>query len=281
MLENTVIEHLSINNNLSKAVAGYCPDPYKFKIKPGHRNYIMNLMQEIDRTDVDDFFSYKPGEIKKKNQIPPNMAVYKICRQPAITDCSDSSEIQIKHEDDETFFCYENNDDRVEAITEAIENEESSMESEEMQYVCEEYLSCDENQIITEEMNMAKVSQTSHKHRKPDVMYNKEFLAKNINPRKRRLTDGKTYPNTDEGNTERFRDLVKQSLECILPKQKYSRISHKELHVYKEADTIWRVECPLCPAKIRLCIIYEKNGKYCNFKRSNFERHLRFKHCLD
>lgn len=46
-----------------------------------------------------------------------------------------------------------------------------------------------------------------------------------------------------------------------------------------ETDTTWIVFCPICNNRIRLAVVYENGGRYCNYKRSNFERHLRFKHC--
>lgn len=47
----------------------------------------------------------------------------------------------------------------------------------------------------------------------------------------------------------------------------------------EESDYTWIVYCPICSNRIRLAVVYENLGRYCNYKRSNFERHLRFKHC--
>jgi hypothetical protein len=68
-------------------------------------------------------------------------------------------------------------------------------------------------------------------------------------------------------------------MECILPREKLTEIEGFELHVEKESDSSWAVYCPLCHSRIRLPVVLENGGRYCNYKRSNFERHLRFKHC--
>lgn len=68
-------------------------------------------------------------------------------------------------------------------------------------------------------------------------------------------------------------------MECILPRDKLSEVEGCELHVEKETETSWAVYCPLCHSRIRLPVVVENSGRYCNYKRSNFERHLRFKHC--
>lgn len=68
-------------------------------------------------------------------------------------------------------------------------------------------------------------------------------------------------------------------MECILPREKLIEVEGCELHVEKESDTSWAVYCPLCHSRIRLPVVHENGGRYCNYKRSNFERHLRFKHC--
>lgn len=68
-------------------------------------------------------------------------------------------------------------------------------------------------------------------------------------------------------------------MQCILPREKLAEVENAEIHVEKETDTSWAVYCPLCHARIRLPVVFENGGRYCNYKRSNFERHLRFKHC--
>lgn len=68
-------------------------------------------------------------------------------------------------------------------------------------------------------------------------------------------------------------------MECILPSDKLAEVEDVEIEVEKEAESSWAVYCPLCQSRIRLPVVYENGGRYCNYKRSNFERHLRFKHC--
>lgn len=70
-------------------------------------------------------------------------------------------------------------------------------------------------------------------------------------------------------------------MECILPRERKPKIEADEIQVEKseESDTAWVVYCPICCNRIRLPVVYENSGRYCNYKRSNFERHLRFKHC--
>lgn len=48
------------------------------------------------------------------------------------------------------------------------------------------------------------------------------------------------------------------------------------IELVKIHDNIWEVKCPLCTKKLRLQLTQE--GKYTNYKRSNFERHLRIVH---
>lgn len=64
-----------------------------------------------------------------------------------------------------------------------------------------------------------------------------------------------------------------------MPRQALEEVAHVEISVEKESETSWAVYCPLCHSRIRLPVVYENGGRYCNYKRSNFERHLRFKHC--
>ena len=68
-------------------------------------------------------------------------------------------------------------------------------------------------------------------------------------------------------------------MHCILPREKLMEVENVGIHVEKESDTSWAVYCPLCHSRIRLPVVFENGGRYCNYKRSNFERHLRFKHC--
>lgn len=283
MLENTVIENIKSANlpdaggnrkNLLNALKGYSPDPKKFKIKPGHRNYIMNLMKEIDSTDVDDFFKLKTEpeyDIVQLTENEKEEVKELIQRDQEALEIKEEEELVVVNEDLEEEYVYETVD-------------ESEMNDE--QYLLE-YISDDANKLVGSD-NYKEIllyqhtqgsSSIKRARRKPEIMYNEEFLAKKQNPRRRRVTKLQAYPDTDEGITQRFMDLVKQSLECILPKNVNAAIKHEDTIVYKEGDACWRVICPLCPAQIKLIVNSENGGKYINYKRSNFERHLRFKHC--
>lgn len=68
-------------------------------------------------------------------------------------------------------------------------------------------------------------------------------------------------------------------MQCILPADKLSEVESAQIEVEKESETSWAVYCPICNSRIRLPVVFENGGRYCNYKRSNFERHLRFKHC--
>lgn len=70
-------------------------------------------------------------------------------------------------------------------------------------------------------------------------------------------------------------------MQCILPSDKLADVENADVELEKESDFSWAVYCPLCHSRIRLPVVFENGGRYCNYKRSNFERHLRFKHCKD
>lgn len=273
MLERTVTETVTSEyesdekSNMINSLVGY--NAKNFKIKPGHRNLIMNLMLEIDRTDVNEFFKHRQQVVDDAFEIP-------LAKSPSEI----KFEIQDEDEDhqsiEEERFMYAHD----QHTTENIEKDEAAGSDMSMeQFMLEEYLS-DENIAIEVENYIMPKRHAKRNQPKPTQMYNEEFLAQKINPRRRRVTTARAYPNTDEGKTERFRDLMQQSMECILPKETFSMISHATIDIEKENDFRWNVTCPLCSVKIKLAIKLEKKGYY-NYKRSNFERHLRFKHCKE
>jgi hypothetical protein len=77
-------------------------------------------------------------------------------------------------------------------------------------------------------------------------------------------------------NTFAISDLVKQSCEVIVPNSLLSQHDLDHIDIVKIHDNIWEVKCPMCTKKLRLQLTQE--GKYTNYKRSNFERHLRIVH---
>lgn len=73
-----------------------------------------------------------------------------------------------------------------------------------------------------------------------------------------------------------FSDLVRQSCEVIVPSNLLMQHDLSHIELVKLHDNIWEVKCPMCTKKLRLQLTHE--GKYTNYKRSNFERHLRIVH---
>lgn len=263
--------------DLCELLSGYC-DLTKFKLKPGHKNFIMNLMKEIDSADPNEFFK-STHPIKSPEQVT-------IVKVPTAS----PTPVEIKYEVHNEFSEEMDNEQYDYHPHEQIfiqdQQTEDMIEQElpEEEYILEEYLSDDQQRaiqgyVLTIEPKEKRKKTTRRVHRKPERMYNEEFLQTHANPRKRRVTTSKFYPNTDEGTKERFRDLIKQSMECILTKEQHASIENQSIDIEKQSDSCYSVLCPLCKASIKLAVVYENNGKYVNYKRSNFERHLRYKHC--
>lgn len=275
MIENVTSECDSQEKlNLLNSLSGYNFSTKNFKIKPGHRNLIMNLMLEIDQTNANDFFKIKQDVVKKVTEV-----VQKTSENLEIPLAMSLTEIKYEIADDDSVeeeqFTYELTSTQN---NEGIEETEIDME----QFILEEYIS-DDNKAL-DELVAAGCFIPGHYTEKEKLRfqkkftpkYNQEFLAQN--PRRRRMIAMKSYPATDEGTTERFKDLLKQSMECILSKEIFATIDPKAIQVKKDSANRWNVKCPLCPSNIKLAVNFENNGKYCNYKRSNFERHLRCKH---
>lgn len=68
-------------------------------------------------------------------------------------------------------------------------------------------------------------------------------------------------------------------MQCILPREKLPVVEPVDIQVEKESARCWMVYCPICNSRIKLSVVIENGNRYVNYKRSNFERHLRFKHC--
>lgn len=200
-LEKTVKDFLTSDfendekRDLSAELAAQYQSASNFCIKPGHRSYIINLMLEIEKTEASEFFQKVVAE-----------------ETPSASQLIGGS-----------FTIATNNNDEDSIIISQLEHEEK-YEQEVEEYEYEEYLSNDESMdssgIIGVEFESTSVSppkQTRESHsasragkRRPEHMYNNEFMAKCANPRRRRVALNKNYPNTDEGTRERFRDLLFQ-----------------------------------------------------------------------
>lgn len=235
-------------------------------------------MSEIEQKDVNDF--YAASEVQAKPQ--PDVPCYEELQVAQYERDASASKIVIRRSNDKPIVLKQIDH---EYTRDDQEQELKQEKDEELQcefYVEEEYLT-DETTDSTVKINaVEEVIFTSKKKsakRKPDQMYNEDFIAKSTNPRRRRVTINKSYPKTDEGTRERFVDLIRQSIECILPTSSLPQVEGKEIIVEKDSELSWAVYCPICQARIRLPVVFENSGRYCNYKRSNFERHLRFKHC--
>jgi hypothetical protein len=217
-------------------------DAHQFKLLPGHRNLILNLTKEIDKMNAKDFF-----QLQRKSY-----------------DDDDVDDRENKEEYEEEF------------ISEEIIVNEAENEEEKTPNFNERLISI---QKISPINNVRSERRKTSRKRIPERMYNDDFSVYCTNPRKRRLPGRKHYSSTDDGIKERFGDLIRQSMRCILSQQQGDAIKDVELHIEKESSHAWHVLCPICNIRIKLTVVFENNGRYVNYKRSNFERHLRFSHC--
>lgn len=226
-LELTVIEIISGENDSpekSEIEAELSAQHYSFKnfkLKPGHRNYIMNLMLEIEKIDVNDFFGrndeevnsseiYQLEQTEEVKNPPPAKHQYSVAH---LTPPNTSTRLIVRRS---------NNDKQV--IVGQVEHGYSQHDQEEPEYIFEEeYLTDDtmdsiikvefdpiETQNESKKRKSTSNSSPSFAKRRPEQMYNEEFMAKCVNPRRRRVTLNKNYPPTDEGTRERFTDLIQQ-----------------------------------------------------------------------
>jgi hypothetical protein len=286
-LQATVREIIASNENDSdkEEICGLLSgsDLKNFKLKPGHKNFIMNLMREIDNSDANEFF--------KTPQVNPDTSQMTLIKIPAVS----PTPVEIKYEmvsnvtnEQQQMEEYEYHQNE-QIYMEDHDHESNEKGDDEEEYLLEEFLSDEHQSLEGVEMEGYMIDMPTTKrrrggsamrvHRKPERMYNEEFISSKSNPRRRRVTTSKLYPNTDKGTEERFRDLMQQSMHCILSREQLSVVENNRIDIEKQSDSCWSVKCPLCQANIKLAVVYENNGKYVNYKRSNFERHLRYKHC--
>lgn len=178
-----------------------------FKLKPGHRNYIMNLMLEIDKTDVNDFFGRNTGnasyqdeaETKRSGQI---IVQYSSPMKHEVTRRQDDPLNQVDH----GYSRDEQEDQDSEFV---LEEEYLTDESEDTNLIKIEYDEIEDSSRSKKRKSSTQMSSSLIK-RRPDHMYNDEFLSNCTNPRRRRVTVNKVYPSTEEGTRERFTDLINQ-----------------------------------------------------------------------
>lgn len=232
-----------------------------FKLKPGHKNFIMNLAIEIEKIDVEEFNAKGTSPLKKMQRSSP-IIVRKVPNS--------NNQNAIIQRIQNTF-----------KETKPIVLKREHGYSKDDEIITEEYLE-EYPQEYNTEFIMANLIEDDYSTpppiKKNTYMYTEEFLATAGSGRRRRNKNGKTYTDDEEGRRERFKDLVKQSLECIVPEEIRNEYDLENITVETESEWAYAVFCPICASRIRLQIVKEKEGRFHNYKRSNFERHLRYKH---
>lgn len=307
----------------------------KFKLKLGHKNLIINLCHELQKSTKEDFdnatfqmikipdFKREATEliVRQKQQgeehgysrdeteeeqlevSPPR----KRTKFDSIDSKVDMQEVASPETNEQIQYIYETEEDDG---SQFIDQEYVDEEEEIVEY--QEVLTTEDidngnsiysaEQIVKTEAGSFEqcyeISEYDHHHhasrvlntssemmknsKKPKHMYTEEFLQMQVGhgrigtPGRRRPKIQKSYPDTEEGLLEKWKDLVRQSCEVIVPSELLSRFDLSHIDIVKIASNIWEVRCPMCTKKLRLQLTHE--GKYVNFKRSNFERHLRIVH---
>lgn len=246
---------ISFQNELKKGNQSFTG----FKLKPGHKNFIMNLAIEIEKIDVEEF-NAKGSNQQKKMQPSSSIIVRKVPNNQIIQK-------------------FQNTFEKTKNSPIILKREHGYSKDDEI--ITEEYLEEYPQEYNTEYIMAHMIDDdysTPPPAKKNTYMYTEEFLATTGNGRRRRNKNGKTYTDDEEGRRERFKDLVKQSLECIVPEEIRNDYDLENITVETESEWAYAVFCPICASRIRLQIVKEKEGRFHNYKRSNFERHLRYKH---
>lgn len=195
-LELTILEILNSDtdsldkSDLEVEVSAQYQNATNFRLKPGHRNFIMNLMFEIEKTDVHEFFD-KSEEFRIRSDSSADS------HKKEKIDHEYSRDDQEQQEDDALFEEYLTDDTTydyvVEDQLEAVNNKPKRMKY---------WTSMNTQDAVSLPSSSLK--------RKPDHMYNAQFIAKCANPRRRRVASSKNYPDTEDGTRERFKDLIQQ-----------------------------------------------------------------------
>lgn len=288
-----------------------------YKMMLGHKNLILNLCHELQSTNFDEFNgrTVQVSAVKRPHseivvRKPPEEHGYSRENENAQRKKA-KVESPVKPEPDQTEsiqYIYESGDDDEgsqfeQEYLEELEPYEEETEIVEYQEVHPEEIETDENGIYTSEQivkneadqfeqsgcfeisgyeSSSSQNRSGSKNKKPKHMYTSEFLQTQMTqgrigvPGRRRPKIQKHYPDTEEGLLERWADLVRQSCEVIVPSDLLSQHNLDHIDLLKLQENIWEVKCPLCSKKLRLQLTFE--GKYTNYKRSNFERHLRIVH---
>lgn len=293
-----------------------------FKLKLGHKNFIVNLCHELQSISTEEF---NGAVVKAVVQVPETKRDFQgliVRKQPEEHGYSREDEkrmqgetISLLHEvpvsepAEEDQFEYESvHEEEGQTMEEQDyleledENELEVEDNEEIEYhelkregsnseeiyITEQILVHDTDQYEQSRFEISGYDSSSSHHRagpkskKPKHMYTSEFLQSQSTPGRigtpgrRRPKLQKNYPDTDDGLLERWADLIRQSCEVIIPQVMLERHDLSHIDIFKLQENVWEVKCPLCTKKLRVQMTHE--GKYTNYKRSNFERHLRIVH---
>lgn len=320
-LKAQFVEELSANHQRIK----------NFKLKLGHKNLIVNLCHELQKTNIEDFNGVvaqiletkrphqelvvrKPEEhgyaheksLKRKQSSESEDQHFQVIQSPQHV-----QEVPVSEQKEQVQYVFENEEEEEgpsfieQEFLEELETYEGEAEIVEYQEIQQDELETDDNCIYTSEQiikqeadqyeqaeryemsgcgyeSSSSLNRSGPKNKKPKHMYTEEFLQTQMThgrigtPGRRRPKIQKHYPDTEEGLLDRWCDLVRQSCEVIVPTDLLSQHDLSHVEIVKIHDSIWEVKCPLCTKKLRLQLTHE--GKYTNYKRSNFERHLRIVH---
>lgn len=177
-----------------------------FRLKPGHRNYIMNLMLEIEKMDVNEFFGRLSNEsvATETPMSKPQFAIENVRTTP--------TKVFVRRSGKQVVLSPSRDADHGYSRDEQEADQDYVFEEE---YLTDETM----DDIIKLEFDPIEHRQTrkrksstapSSGRRRPEHMYNEEFIAKINNPRRRRVALNKSYPATTEGTRDRFADLIRQ-----------------------------------------------------------------------
>lgn len=281
-----------------------------FKLKMGHKNLIVNLCHELESTNVSEFNAVNIVMPEPKRGLT-ELVVRKPSEEHEDRRTSKGSPAKRVHEEDqeqpeeeiqeqeegenssyveqEEFLDEQDNYEDSEFVEYQEVKTEDMMEDESYQiYATEQIVAYEADHYEHDEIYYESSPTTNRtgppRNKKPKHMYTEQFLQTQATqgrigtPGRRRPKIQKNYPDTDEGMLERWADLVRQSCQVIVPDELLSKHTHQleNIDITKTAESVWDVKCPMCTKKLRLQLT--KEGKYYNYKRSNFERHLRIVH---
>lgn len=166
----------------------------KIKLKPGHRNYIMNLMLEIEKTEVNEFF--EKAQLRTSDPLTTSAKIELAAQEKEIDQVAKEPEHGYSRDEE----VLEHSEYLIEYLTDDTMDSSNATTFEHKAFYG----------TPTSQIRFKRNSESLSAKRRPDHMYNQEFLSQSMNPRRRRTGGVKTYPNTDEGTCERFKDLLHQ-----------------------------------------------------------------------